>query len=198
MKHSFRKLRRKLFHEDEPAPSTTVQLENANSNGNTRDAVNNTGMPLSTNDSNVPQTQWDENAQPQDMWQVAYSKLTTSDQQILSSAQLSDDSSGRVTRTEQVLDQVIQTTKDQYEAYQKGGGFTIHKSRVEYIYLRDVAQKILNATLSFKDIISAVVAFDPTGHASSAWMIVSLGLTVREISLIIFEENYSQLMASYR
>jgi hypothetical protein len=195
MKHSFRKLRRKLFHEDEPAPSVTAQLENANSNGNARDPVNNTGMSLFSNDPNVSQTQWNENAQLQDMWQVAYSKLTTSDQRILSSAQLSNDSSGRHVRTEQVLDQVIQTTKDQYEAYQKGG-FTIHKSRAEDIDLRDVAQKILNATLSFKDIISAVVAFDPTGHASNAWMIVSLGLTVREISLFIFEENYSRLMAS--
>ena len=129
------------------------------------------------------------------MWQVAYSKLTPSSQQILSSAQLTDDSSGRLVRTEQVLDQVIQATKDRYEACQKGG-FPIHQSRVGDINLRDVAQKILNATLSFKDIINTVVAFDPTGHASSAWMIVSLGLKVREISLCIFEEIYSRLMAS--
>jgi hypothetical protein len=184
MKYPFGKVRQKLFHKDERSLNATVRLENADSNQNGRGVLNNAGVLPSTNDPEVSQTQLNENAQPQDLWQVAYGKLTTSDQQILSSAQLNDDGSGRHIRTEQVLDQVIQTTKDRYEAYQKGG-FKIQWSRAEDINLRDAAQKILNATLSFKDIISAVVTFDPTGHASSAWMIVSLGLTVRKISLLL-------------
>lgn len=57
MRHSFHKLRRKLFHEDEPATSATVQLGNSDSNGNASDAVNNTGISLSSNDPNVSQTQ---------------------------------------------------------------------------------------------------------------------------------------------
>jgi len=39
-------------------------------------------------------------------------------------------------------------------------------------------QEIINATLSFKDIISAIVASDPTQRAASAWTIISLGLTM--------------------
>ncbi|EED14452.1 NACHT and WD40 domain protein [Talaromyces stipitatus ATCC 10500] len=179
MKQSFDKLRRKLFHKDEPLPNARVRLENANSNGKTKDALKNTGMSPFPSESNVSQTRWNKNAQPQDMWQVAYSQLTTDDQQILSSAPLSDDSSRRHVRTKHVLDQVIQSTKEQYEAYQRGG-FRIQRSRAEAINLRDTAQKILNAALSFEHIISAVVNFDPTGHASSAWMIVSLGLTMTQ------------------
>lgn len=67
------------------------------------------------------------------------------------------------------LDEVIQTVKAQYQ---------IRMSKREDSKLRDAANKILTATLSCKDIISAIVALDPTGHASSAWTVVSLGLTV--------------------
>lgn len=48
----------------------------------------------------------------------------------------------------------------------------------EDINIRDIAHRILDATLSFKNIINAIAAFDPTNHASSAWAIVSLGLTM--------------------
>ncbi|KAB8237945.1 uncharacterized protein BDW43DRAFT_321130 [Aspergillus alliaceus] len=41
-----------------------------------------------------------------------------------------------------------------------------------------IGEKLINAALSFKDIISAVATFDPTQHAASAWIIVSLGLTM--------------------
>lgn len=184
MKHHFSKLRQKLFHKDEQSLNATVRLENANSNENRRDFLNNAGVSPSTNGPNVSQTQLNENVQPQDLWLIAYGKLTTSNQHILSSAQLNDDGSGTHIRTEQVLDQVIQTTKERYEAYQKGG-FQIQRPRAENINLRDAAQKIINATLSFKDIISTVVTFDPTGHASSAWTIVSLGLTVRKTSSLL-------------
>ncbi|GKZ25265.1 hypothetical protein AbraIFM66951_003861 [Aspergillus brasiliensis] len=69
------------------------------------------------------------------------------------------------------LDEVIQTAKAQYE---------IRMSKREDSGLRDAASKILAAALSCKEIVSAVVAFDPTGHASSAWTVVSLGLTMTQ------------------
>lgn len=45
-----------------------------------------------------------------------------------------------------------------------------------------VMSKILDATLSSKDMIAAIAVFDPTGHASRAWTIVSLGLIVCQLN----------------
>jgi hypothetical protein len=67
-----------------------------------------------------------------------------------------------------LISEVIQITEEQYEKHQQKANGT----------LRGSCQKIINAALSFKDIVSAVAAFDPTQHAASAWAIVSLGLTV--------------------
>ncbi|KAH8696020.1 hypothetical protein BGW36DRAFT_407989 [Talaromyces proteolyticus] len=131
----------------------------------------------SVNESkDVSQTHQYENRRSQDLWQVAYDKLDKNDKHILSLIQREHDKTGP-SPTVEVLDQVIQTTKERYEEYRKGG-LEIRRSRAEDINVRDTTQKILNATLSFKDTISAVVAFDPTGHSCGAWMIVSLGLTM--------------------
>ncbi|EYE90296.1 uncharacterized protein EURHEDRAFT_407039 [Aspergillus ruber CBS 135680] len=85
---------------------------------------------------------------------------------------------GKDARTLRKLEEVIQLTEQQYEDYQNGGLKITRGSGKEDISIRDTAHRILDATLSFKDIISAIAAFDPTNHASSAWAIVSLGLTM--------------------
>jgi hypothetical protein len=69
------------------------------------------------------------------------------------------------------------TLVDYYKEYQQAG-ITIKWSTGEDVDLRKLSRKILNAALSFKDIVSTVVAFDPTHHAASAWAVVSLGLTM--------------------
>ncbi|KAJ5716596.1 hypothetical protein N7493_008507 [Penicillium malachiteum] len=46
--------------------------------------------------------------------------------------------------------------------------------------IKEPTQKIIKAVLSFQDLIQAAVAFDPTGHATSVWAIVSLGLTMTQ------------------
>lgn len=122
--------------------------------------------------------------EPPDHWQIAYNKLDESERRLLSSVQFAAPSSGSedneargASRTEGILDQVVQTTREQYEEYQKGG-LVIKRPGTEDISIREVSQKILSCTLSFKDVITNIAAFDPTGHASSAWAVVSLGLTV--------------------
>ena len=84
-------------------------------------------------------------------------------------------------RTVRKLEEVIRLTEQQYEDY-RNGGLKISRGPDKDINFRDIAHRILDATLSFKDIISAIATFDPTSHASSAWAIVSLGLTVCALS----------------
>lgn len=112
-------------------------------------------------------------AEKRNLWQEAYNSLDEKQRQNINPVEVHKQSSDNhdidsnsVCKT---LDDVIQTVKAQYE---------IRMSKREDSQLRDAANKILAATLSCKDIISAIVALDPTGHASSAWTVVSLGLTV--------------------
>ncbi|KAK9847015.1 wd40 domain protein, partial [Penicillium brevicompactum] len=126
------------------------------------------------------------NPEPPDHWQIAYNKLNESEKRHLSGVQFAAQSSSSKDndvpgplRTEGILSQVVQTTREQYQEYQKGG-LVIKRSGTEDIYIREISQKILSCTLSFKDVITNIVAFDPTGHASSAWAVVSLGLTMAQ------------------
>jgi hypothetical protein len=107
---------------------------------------------------------------PLDLWGTAYDQLDDEEQRILSTVRsptnLGDE--GNHSQTDVLVGEVIRLTEEQYEEYQqKASG-----------KLRVSCRKIINAALSFKDVISAVAAFDPTQHAASAWAIVSLGLTV--------------------
>lgn len=127
-----------------------------------------------------------EDTQPKNLWQIAYNKLSKEDRQVLSANQPSLQSTQPLEHGKDAilekLDEVIQLTKQQYQDYQNGGLTITRGSDKEDINIRDTAHRILDATLSFKDIISAIATFDPTSHASSAWAIVSLGLTVCALS----------------
>lgn len=80
-------------------------------------------------------------------------------------------------QTADMINDVIQVTKERYEKCQQGG-LRISRSTGKDIDLRQLSQKIINAALSFKEIISTTAGFDPTHHAASAWAVISLGLTV--------------------
>lgn len=68
------------------------------------------------------------------------------------------------------------------------------KDEKSYLNIRDFSRTIINAALSFEKIISVAVAFDPTGHAASAWAIISLSLTVSHIKTI----RVAQLMRDWK
>ncbi|KAE8330728.1 hypothetical protein BDV39DRAFT_212675 [Aspergillus sergii] len=123
--------------------------------------------------------------QAQDLWQSAFDQLDRKEQQILSTlkyppAQLENDSDQNGhSPTEAIIEKVIQGTKQQYEGYQNGG-IKIRRSTGEDIDLRKLSRNIIDAALSFKDIVSAVVSFDPSCYAASAWTVISLGLTMTQ------------------
>ncbi|GFN21443.1 WD40 repeat-like protein [Aspergillus tubingensis] len=97
-------------------------------------------------------------------WQMAYDELTESDPNSI--AVLSGTKSQDVgnARTREMLDEVVKATKAQYQEKEGKDG------------IRATADKILNSVLSFQDVVDNIAKFDPTGYASSAWAIVSLGL----------------------
>jgi hypothetical protein len=136
---------------------------------NQADSTSNTPLPASPGQSTI------QCAQPTpalDLWKTAYDQLDDEQREILSTIQIpaNMNDKGNHSQTKALLDEVIHVTKEQYEQYQqKADG-----------KLRQTSWKIINATLSFQDIITAVAAFDPTQQAASAWKIVSLGLTVRD------------------
>ncbi|KAJ5404019.1 hypothetical protein N7509_003890 [Penicillium cosmopolitanum] len=111
-----------------------------------------------------------------DLWQRAFDEIEPKEQQLIQSILIPKsykhlDSSdmntdpGVMDRLK-ALNGVVETVKTQYEIDQG-------KSRI-----KEPTRKIIKAVLSFKELIQAAVAFDPTGHATSVWAIVSLGLTV--------------------
>ncbi|OGM42784.1 NACHT and WD40 domain protein [Aspergillus bombycis] len=118
---------------------------------------------------------------PQDLWQSAYDQLDRKEQLTLSTCELipseiRSNLNGR-SPTEAIIEGVIHRTKQQYEEYQNGS-LKIRRSTGEDIDLRQLSRNIIDAALSFKDVVSAVVAYDPTQYAASAWAVVSLGLTM--------------------
>ncbi|CAK41750.1 uncharacterized protein An13g03540 [Aspergillus niger] len=104
-----------------------------------------------------------------DFWQMAYEALTESDPNSIAvlfplTGTKSQDTGNA--RTREKLDEVVEATKAQYKEKQRKDS------------IQTTANKILNSVLSFQDVIDNIVKFDPTGYASSAWAIVSLGLTM--------------------
>lgn len=97
---------------------------------------------------------------------MAYDELTESDPNLFPLTGTKSGDAGNA-RTREILDEVVEATKAQYKKKQGKDG------------IRATADKILNSVLSFQDVLDNIVKFDPTGYASSAWAIVSLGLTVR-------------------
>jgi hypothetical protein len=134
----------------------------------------------SASQTSVAQSQSEDSRSPKDLWQSAFDQLDQNEQDVLLQRNISTTSNKddeNHLRTTRLINEVIKLTKERYEEYQQGG-IKIRRLTGEDIDLRKMSRKIIDAALSFKDIINAGVAFDPTGHAASAWAVVSLGLTV--------------------
>jgi hypothetical protein len=104
-----------------------------------------------------------------DHWQMAYGALSESDRNTLTTilpAMTAEPQDAGRSRTNEILNKVVKATETQYKAEQRREG------------IRTTAHIIINSALSFQDVVNTAVRFDPTGYASSAWAIVSLGLTV--------------------
>ncbi|GKZ25885.1 hypothetical protein AbraCBS73388_001696, partial [Aspergillus brasiliensis] len=103
-----------------------------------------------------------------DLWQVAFDRLGPEQKHWLSEEKQSPT---------KIIQEVISQTGSKYAEYKKKE-LTIRKSDGGEIKVREFAQNILASALSAQQTINAIVSFDPSGHASSAWAIVSLGLTM--------------------
>ncbi|GLA90855.1 hypothetical protein AtubIFM57143_000462 [Aspergillus tubingensis] len=106
-------------------------------------------------------------ASPKDLWQVAFDSLDPKHKHWLPEEKTPI----------KIIREVIGETKSKYTEYKKKE-LTIRRHNGGEIKVREIAQNILASALNAQQIITAVASFDPSGHASSAWTIVSLGLTV--------------------
>ncbi|KAJ9488439.1 hypothetical protein VN97_g4841 [Penicillium thymicola] len=136
--------------------------------------------PAHASQSSTAQSQIENPTLLEDLWKAAFDQLDEKERVILQQGNISaltNRNGENHSRTTDLVNEVIQKTKEQYEEFLRGG-IKIKRSTGEDIDLRKVSRKIIDAALSFKEIVSAVVSFDPTGHAASAWAVVSLGLTM--------------------
>ncbi|KAJ5301596.1 hypothetical protein N7508_006459 [Penicillium antarcticum] len=121
----------------------------------------------STDQTNKDQSHPKDSSSPQDLWQCAFIQLDEKDQSILSKHYPASINRGESrSRVIDMVDWAIRTTEDNYTKYQERGGIKIRRSTGEDIDLRKLAGKIIDAALTFKDVINKGVACDPTGHAA--------------------------------
>ncbi|PYI20500.1 YVTN repeat-like/Quino protein amine dehydrogenase, partial [Aspergillus violaceofuscus CBS 115571] len=170
MPRSFGKRFSHLFHRRKESEKPIIE---SRQNETQEHSTNNDAqpVPLKPADQAIQSTQ---TLQPRDLWQAAYDQLDKSQQNILSIKEISITPGQGKKHLKDLIDQVITITEEGYEKYYQTADKTFRKT----------SRKILDAALSFKDIIGAVAALDPTQHAASVWNIVSLSLTLAK--------NYSQ------
>ncbi|KAJ5902837.1 hypothetical protein N7495_003365 [Penicillium taxi] len=69
-----------------------------------------------------------ETFQPKDLWQTAYDQLDEDLQQILLCTQSSTESSDQKAGSRELVDEIIQVTKQKYEEYQRKSDQTLRKT----------------------------------------------------------------------
>lgn len=127
----------------------------------------------SVEDKLAPAELSEEKPAPRDLWKEAYDNLDPSRKPYVAA--------NGVSATD-AIDQVVEDTKDKYAEWKKGG-LKIHQKNGDDIDIGDYAEKILGAALKASEVISFAVSFDPTGHASSAWTVISFGMNVSAFEL---------------
>ncbi|OGM48001.1 hypothetical protein ABOM_002743 [Aspergillus bombycis] len=145
---------------DDEQPSHPVEVPHKASN-----QVQTTATPPKLK----PKTAIVEKPVKRDLWKEAFESLPDDRKRYLIVKEGSS--------TVDVIDDVISTTEQKYKEW-KEGGLRIRRQDGKDFNVRDSAEKILNYAFQAKDLIKTAVSFDPTGHASAAWSIVSLGLTM--------------------
>ncbi|KAL2835993.1 hypothetical protein BJX68DRAFT_260056 [Aspergillus pseudodeflectus] len=155
------------FHRRKYSPNADAQVKQVEAAKD--DSTTNSQLLATPGKSSFPADQSTQSSMPEDLWSAAYEQLGEDEQRVLSEIQLSKTSNDEENphHTALLINEVIQLTEKQYEDFQQ----KVNRR------LRESCQNIINAALSFKDIISAVAASDPTNHAASAWAVVSLRLT---------------------
>ncbi|KAL4795224.1 hypothetical protein BDV19DRAFT_389361 [Aspergillus venezuelensis] len=131
-----------------------------------------------------------------DLWQMAFDELDENLKEILSP------SASKAKLPESVIQEVINRTEETFKAYQNAA-LKFKKYNGKEINVRDVAGKILKSAIHCSEIVKGVASFDPSGHAASAWGIVSFGLMMTKNNMeqkeAVFEssEFLADILARY-
>ncbi|KAJ5352445.1 hypothetical protein N7452_001419 [Penicillium brevicompactum] len=147
--------------DQQASPSRPVQRP-------TEKATQNTPAPVKDGESSASVSQ--DKSTRRDLWKEAYESLDSDRKKYVSANGVSPIDA---------INNVIDQTTAKYEQWQNGG-LRITRTDGDDFNLRDTAETILNAAMKAKDVISEVVSFDPTGHASSAWMVMQNTLDRRD------------------
>ena len=97
-----------------------------------------------------------------DLWKEAHEKLSQHKQDLLSKIEKVEGS--------KVVKQVVQQVEKKYAEHETGPWKTAFESTLKSI-------------LNLKEVINSAVSCDPTGHAATAWTVVSLGLQMTQNEL---------------
>ncbi|KAL4968453.1 uncharacterized protein BDV14DRAFT_196758 [Aspergillus stella-maris] len=131
-----------------------------------------------------------------DLWQRAFDELDDDSKTFLNLHR------GEPKSPEPAIQEVIARTKEAFQEYQNAA-LKFKKYQGEEINVRDVAGKILNSAIHCSEIIKGVAALDPSGHAASAWGIVSFGLMMTKNNMeqkeAVFESSgfLAEILARY-
>ena len=163
----------KLLKPNEKGKATRVPRERLESNtSDLENHVNAQQVLVEQSDSSIiGQRQPVPTSKRRDLWEEAFKKLDDDKKQSLSTI--------KKTSGVDAVQEVADLTEKKYAEYQKGGWKVPH-SKGKSVNIRDQAKNVLTSILRFKKLIDTGVAFDPTGHASSAWAILSLGLQMTQ------------------
>ncbi|RAK79543.1 uncharacterized protein BO72DRAFT_425227 [Aspergillus fijiensis CBS 313.89] len=157
-----------------------ARLKSTKPDRHARKKLDDQSQPPSTNDDDRIATRTDhsvssldeastDNSPRRNLWEVAGERLDKKHREILA-----QESASPITNA---IEGVIKTTEEKYREY-KEGGLKIRKREGGQIDVRETAKNIILYALQAQELVKALVSFDPTGHASSAWSVVSFGLTL--------------------
>ena len=128
--------------------------------------------PGECSDDNPGSTVFEIGTRDRNLWQEAFAALDGAQQDLLSSI---ENHPGP-----RLVQKVEDEAKKRYHESQDAGWKMSRADGKSEINLRAAAQKTLSSVLRFKDLVGAGAAFDPTGHAASAWTIILLGLRITQ------------------
>lgn len=131
-----------------------------------------------------------------DLWQEAFDALEPVEQADL----LKVDRTGR---NPGIVDSVAELAKQRY-ADQRVKAWKLSRGKGKSdVKLRDATTKLLASVLRYKGLVDIGVTFDPTGHASTVWSALSIGLQVsknymeRLDAVLVASNTIADAMARY-
>ncbi|KAE8407050.1 hypothetical protein BDV37DRAFT_280315 [Aspergillus pseudonomiae] len=106
---------------------------------------------------------------PQNLWVLAHKRLSPEDQKCFEV--------GAQNTMEKTIEEVLDKIEERCREYSEGG-LQIRGLHGKSINVQECFRGIIKSISQVQELIKNVASLDPTGHASQAWTIVSVGLTL--------------------